>query len=166
MSSQNTAVIFSNFGSQKLHSTLKAGRQITDATCKTPQRGQQLPWYLTDVLLVGAEGGQTLPSFLPFIMLTPSSDTKKGDSSNTCWTWGKEGETGERKGDLSATRSKRKQWDGLNVIYCNGSSSRGALRLKGLIISPGGGLIKYHLSFKVPQGYPLLSYPLHKSLPH
>lgn len=84
-------------------------------------------------------GRQTLPSFLPFIMLTPSSDTKKGDSSNTCWTWGKEGETGERKGDLSATRSKRKQqWDGLNVIYCNGSSSRGALRLKGLIISPGG----------------------------
>lgn len=124
---------------QKLHSTLKAGRQIADATCKTPQRGQQLPWYLRDVLLVGAEGGQTLPSFLPFIMLTPSSDTKKGDSSNTCWTWGKEGETGERKGDLSATRSKGKQqWDGLNVIYCNGSSSRGALRLKGLINSLGG----------------------------
>lgn len=35
--------------------------------------------------------GQTLPSFVPSIMLTLLSGTKKGDSSNTCCTWGGKG---------------------------------------------------------------------------
>lgn len=38
---------------------------------------------------------ETLPSFVPFIMLTLSSGTKKGDSSKTSCTCGVEWEDGE-----------------------------------------------------------------------
>lgn len=59
-------------------------------------------------------------------------------------------------GDLRATGSKGKQhWNGLNVIYCNDNSSRGALRLRGLIKSLGVGEIN-KVSF-IFQGAPGLS---------
>ena len=42
------------------------------------------------------------------------------------------------KGSRENESQRKQQRNGLNVIYCNGSSSRGALRLKGLINSLRG----------------------------
>lgn len=39
----------------------------------------------------GENGGQTLPSFVPFIMLTLLCGTENGDASNTCCTCGRGG---------------------------------------------------------------------------
>lgn len=50
---------------------------------KSRAEGSLVPPTCGDVLPVRAKVGQTLPSFVPFIMLTLSSGTKKGDSSNT-----------------------------------------------------------------------------------
>lgn len=100
----------------------------------------------------GEGGRQTLPSFVPSIMLTLLSGTENGDSSNTCWTCGM-----ERKNTKAKQREKLKkqQRNGISVIYSNGPSSTGTHKSKGLI--PSGGLMKYHLSSKMPQGHPLES---------
>lgn len=143
------------------HSKTRADRSpIPPTKYRKDMSGCEDNWRMC--CLSGQREGQTLPSFVPFIMLTPSSGTKKGDSSNTCWTWGGWRWEGEAlkwgrwsgNGKMRAPGSQGTQhWNGLIVIYCNGSSSRGALYLKGLINSLRG-INKVSFIF---QGVPWLS---------
>lgn len=77
----------------------------------------------------GENGRQTLPSFVPFIMLTLLSGTENGDSSNTCCTCG----SGEGKENV-----KKQQRNGLNGIYCNGTSSTGLTNPRDSFLWPPG----------------------------
>lgn len=81
-------------------------------------------------LLVGVTAAQTLPSLLPFIMLTLLSETENGDSSNTRCTCER-----RKKKAKQREKFKKQQRSGFYAISCNGTSSAGAHTSKGLIPS-------------------------------
>lgn len=77
----------------------------------------------------GENGRQTLPSFVPFIMLTLLSGTENGDSSNTCCTCGR-GKKGKAKREIKEAAEAE-----MALMLSTGTSSTGAHKSKGLIPS-------------------------------